>query len=407
MNKPSQKKVDRFHIVFKRRGSAMVLAMFAVALLLIVGTGLLSLGLSRRIFSTRIASGMAARSAADTGLTEALYEMNNKLNIKPWDSNSLPLAINSALPNCNSVFDYTISGDLVSGYTIESVGTYNYSERKVQCALKLQGPFEYAMFGVNGLDLKYSALIDWYNYDENDKNMKVGTNSTELGAITLKNYATINGDVVGGPGANPDDVIDSKDTVTITGDTMAMSYENELLPVVMPEWLESSPSWGTLEYSEQVGTSRRYEEIDLKNSEELNIIGNVTLYVAGDLILDNYAKIVIDENASLILYLQGRLEGKNSSSFNNDTQDPKKLQIYGLDSCEEMIFKNSSEFYGVIYAPNANVTFNNSADAYGSIIAGKFVQMNSAKFSYDASLREKVFADDQAVRFIVNQWSEE
>ena len=58
------------------------------------------------------------------------------------------------------------------------------------------------MFGVNGLDLKYSALIDWYNYDENDKNMKVGTNSTELGAITLKNYATINGDVVVGPGAS-------------------------------------------------------------------------------------------------------------------------------------------------------------------------------------------------------------
>jgi len=348
----------------KKSGFAMPLAMLTVVLLFLIGTGLLALGLDRRVFSVRMASAMAARTAADAGLTKALYEMNNKLDIKPWDGNSLPLAANNALPNCNSIFNYTVSGDVFSGYTIESVGTNNYSERRVQCALKLQGPFEYAIFGVQGFELKNSALIDWYNYDENDKNMKVGTNSTELDAITMKNSATINGDVVVGPGANPDDVIDLKNSATINGQTSSMSCESILSPVVLPEWLESSPSWGTLKYSDNVANSRRYEEIDLKNSQELNIVGNVTLYVAGDLILGNSAKINIDENASLVLYLQGRLEGKNSSAFNNETQDPKKLKIYGLDDCEEMSFKNSSEFYGVIYAPNADVTFHNSTDIY-------------------------------------------
>jgi len=108
----------------------------------------------------------------------------------------------------------------------------------------------------------------------------------------------------------------------------------------------------------------------------------------------------------LILYLGGNLEGRNSSTINNLTQDAKKLQIYGLDSCESMQFKNSSDFYGVIYAPNADVLMNNSADLNGSVVAKSFEQMNSATLNYDATLRD-VSMNDEAVRFVVARWHED
>jgi hypothetical protein len=85
---------------------------------------------------------------------------------------------------------------------------------------------------------------------------------------------------------------------------------------------------------------------------------------------------------------------------------PKNLKIYGLDGCESMIFKNSSDFYGTIYAPNADIEMNNSADVYGSVIAKNFDQKNSASFFYDASLRD-VSVKDEAVRFVVTDWHEE
>lgn len=77
-----------------KRGSAIPLALVAVMILLAMGVGLLSLGLSGRNYSSRTASGIAARCAADAGLTKALFEMNEKLKVKPWNDSSLPEATN-------------------------------------------------------------------------------------------------------------------------------------------------------------------------------------------------------------------------------------------------------------------------------------------------------------------------
>jgi hypothetical protein len=71
-----------------------------------------------------------------------------------------------------------------------------------------------------------------------------------------------------------------------------------------------------------------------------------------------------------------------------------------------MLFKNSSDFYGVIYAPNAEIIMDNSANLYGAIVAKDFEQRNSGTFNYDASLRD-ASVNDEAVRFVVTNWTEQ
>lgn len=389
----------------KKRGSAIPLAMVAVMILFAMGVGMLSLGMSGRIYSIRTASDIAARCAADAGLTMALFEMNEKLKVKPWNDSSLPEATNESLPYCNATFSYTVTGDPVSGYTIESTGTSGYAGRKVTCILKPQGPFEFAVFAENGAELKNSALVDWFNFDADDEIMKFGTNSIASGAFSFKNSSIINGDVVVGVGGNPDYVIDDFGA-TITGDTRAQRESNVLPPISVPQWLESLPSSGTIQNDSTVTNSAKYSSINLNNSKTLLIDGDVILYVTGEIILGNSAEIQIDNDASLILYLGGDFEGKNSSTINNLTQNAKKLQIYCLDSCESIQFKNSSDFYGVIYAPNAEVIMDNSANVYGAVVAKSFEQKNSGTFNYDASLRD-ASVNDEAVRFIVTNWHEE
>jgi len=63
----------------KRRAAAIPLAIIAVMILLALGAGLHSLGMNARVYSARTASNIAARCAADTGLTVALFEMNREL----------------------------------------------------------------------------------------------------------------------------------------------------------------------------------------------------------------------------------------------------------------------------------------------------------------------------------------
>jgi hypothetical protein len=105
----------------KKRGSAIPLAVLVVFILLAMGTGLLRLGLNSRVFSTRSASDIEARCAADAGLTKALFEMNEKLQVTIWNGSILPQAIDANLPNFDAVFSYSITGDVASGYTISSV----------------------------------------------------------------------------------------------------------------------------------------------------------------------------------------------------------------------------------------------------------------------------------------------
>jgi len=391
----------------KKRGSAIPLAVVAVLILLAMGTGLLSLGLHSRINSIRTASDIAARSAADAGLIKALFEMNDKLKVEPWDGSSLPQETNTSLPNCDAVFSYTVTGDLGSGYTVESTGISNQAQRTVSCTLQLQGPFEAAIFTENGMELKNSAVVDWYNYTEDDKIMQIGTNSTAPGSVVLRNSAIVYGDVVVGMDGNPGVVINDYGA-TVTGDTRALTERYVMQPVTVPEWLESLPSSGAIPNDTNdttIFTSARYSSIDLGNSEIVTISGDITLYITGDIILGNSAELGIEEGASLTLYLGGDFEGKNSSLVNNETQDPQKLKLYGLDSCETIQFKNSADFYGAIYAPNADVIMHNSGNVYGAVTSKSFEQKNSAAFNYDVSLRD-VSINDEAVYFTITNWHE-
>jgi len=390
----------------KKRGSAITLVMLVVVLLISMGMGLLNLGLKSRTISIRSTSEIAARCAADAGLTKALFEMNEKLKVKPWNDSTLPFETEISLPYCDAVYSYTVTKDSDSGsYILQATGTSAQSQRTVSCTLQLQGPFEAAIFTNGFINLNNSAEVDWYNYDADDANMKVGTNSTADGSVRLAHSAIIRGDVVVGVGGDPDTAIDLSYHAIIEGQTSALTEEVELLPVTVPEVIDSLPSGGDITNDTTISSSSKYSSIDLGNHETVLISGDITLYITGDITLGNSAELQIEPDASLTLYLGGNFEGKNSSAVNNETQDPGSLQIYGLDSCETIIFKNSSDLYGAIYAPNADVIMKNSADVYGAVVSKSFDMKNSGTFLYDASLRDSSI-NDEAVHFKITNWHE-
>jgi len=392
----------------KKKGSVIPLVLIAIVILSVMGAGLLSLGFQSRAYAIRTTSEVAARNAADAGLTKAIYQMNEKLEAKPWDGSSLPSTAGEALPNCDSTFSYAVT--LQNGtYHIESTGTSGRMEKTVCAALRLSGPFEYAIFTEDYITMKNGSSIDWINYDEGDVNLKIGTNSIESDSIDLKNGVYINGDVVVGPGGIPDVVI-SDAGATITGDIYVTSEAYELPDVTVPEYLQDMPSGGTISGNTTINVSAKYDRINLSNSKIITIDGDVTLYITGDVTLKNSAELrIVDEDtnpdASLTLYLGGDVEVKNSGTINNITEDSRKLKMYGLNECQNIDLKNSCDFYGAIYAPNADVVMMNSADAYGSVVSKSFEQKNSASFNYDVALRDAGM-DDEIAYFVINRWSE-
>jgi len=397
----------------ERSGSAIVLVMIAMVLMLAIGGGLLSLGLQSRLTSVRMTSGIQARCAVDAALAKAAFEMNEKLKTAPWDDTLLPWATNESLPNSEAIYSYTVTGDIDNGYFVDAVGMSGNSIRRITARLRLKGPFDSAIFADEGIIMNSSALVNWYNYEVGERSLQIGTNSTDAGAIQLANGVTVNGDVIVGFGGDPDVVIDAT-WATIIGDTYSMTEFYELPSVAVPEELLMLPSEGTITNDTPITTitdSAKYDSINLGNNKTITIDGPVSLYIIGDITLKNSAEIqVVDAttnpDAYLILYLGGEVEVKNSGTINNLSADASSFQLYGLDTCESISLKNASDLYGTIYAPNANVEMDNSANLYGAVVADSFVQHNSATFNYDASLRD-VNITDWGVYFTIEDWSEE
>lgn len=398
----------------KRRGSAIPLAVVAVLILLAMGTGLLSMGLNSRIFATRSTSGIIARCAADAGLTMALFRMNKELQVKPWGVSTLPKAIDEKLPYCDATFSYTVTGDLANGYSVLSVGRSAQAQRAVSATLELRGIFEYAILTKETLVLKPDTLVDGYNsQDPFDTNIDVdlSTQSTADSSVILNTGVIVKGDISVGIGGDPDTAI--KDMGATTGDQFAGLIEDPL-PLIYPPAL---PNMGTsiTATGETViltpAESGQYNNIFVKKGTELGAVeisGNVVLYITGDLEIGESCELIIKDNSSLTLYIDGDIHCRANSAINAEypPEDPKTFQIYGTSETQQSFdIKAKNDWSGTIYAPNADVILYANGDFYGSTVSNNFELKAGGNYYYDEALR-KVSIGDAGVRFVVKRWYE-
>ncbi|MEN6575468.1 MAG: hypothetical protein ABFD90_03930 [Phycisphaerales bacterium] len=354
----------------------------------VLGTGMLTVAYGARMSAVRTAQTMAARVAADNGLTMATRALSSQYADGTLNSQSLPSETDIAVPNFEGTFTYAVSERLSGGYTITAVGNFQDARRTVEAVMTCGGlVHEYALFALDALVLNNSASIDWYNNDDGDAPLKIGTNSTDDAAIVLHNSSCINGDVVIGAGGDPANVI-CKNGGRYTGSVSAQSENHEPPAVSVPSSLASHAGTSVIDSSRTISSSGKYSSIDLGNSEKLIISGNVELYIAGKVTLCNSAQIQVNEGSSLVLYVAGDVEGKNSSQFNNKTKDPRCLKLFGTNTCANITVKNSGDMYAVVYAPSAALTLDNSAALRGSATTRTCTLKNSASVRYDASLRE-------------------
>ena len=401
----------------KRGGSAMALAVVAVMILLVMSVGLLSLGMNRRMYSIRNASDIAARCAADAGLTMALFELDKIIQAKAWDSAPLPQATDVSLASCNAVYSYKVTGDPGSGYVITSVGQASQARRTVGATTVLKGVFDHAVYTRADLVLKADTLLDGYNsLDALDTatNADLATQSISDSTVILNSGVVVNGDVRVGRGGNPESVI--KDLGAEINGVTYSTPETEPLPEItappnlddMGRAIEASGDTVTITPAD-CGT---YTTIALKSAKNPGILeisrGDVVLHVTGDIELGNSCEIVIEEGSSLDLYVGGDIHCRQDSGINaqSATKEAKIFELYATgEDTQHFDLKAKSEWIGVVYAPNAEVTLHAGGDIYGAVVANKFELKAGGSYHYDRALKQ-VSIEDEGVRLVVDRWSE-
>jgi hypothetical protein len=414
------------------RGSVMPLVMFAIILLLVTGAGLLTLGRNTRIAAARAATDVSARSAADAGLAKAVYSMNTRLETG-WLIYGLPTETDHALPNCEATYTYkvtkvaTITKDpgehvdvsqflslegLSGGdYIIKSVGKCGQSQKTVYGVLRLQGRGEYGVLVQDAVSLKSGTLVDGFDSSDpkkTDVELQMGTTSTKSDKVVLNKGVVVDGEILVGPGGNPDLVI--KDLGAKTGDRYCMLEEVDF-PVVTPPPLLYR---GHIDAHDQTikidpGDSGLYTRIDLKRGTKPAILevtgGDVVLHVTGDINLGEECEIKIAKGSSLNLYLDGDLNAKENAGFNNENVPPN-FKLWGKsEGSQKWELNAKSEYFGQMYAPVAEVTARAKSDLYGAFTAKKFEMKSGGNLYYDGALRN-TDEDDEGIRFVLKRWSE-
>ncbi len=401
----------------KKRGSAIPLAMLTIMLLLATGVALMSVGLNSRVYAMRTTSDIAARCAADAGLTIALHEMNGKLQVKPWDDSTLPQASDVNLPYSDGVCSYNVTGDLCSGYTISSNGQCGHIRKFVRATIGLQGVFDHAILTKSNLILKSGTAVDGYNSRDpldTDADVVIGTQSTSASNIILNTGVTVNGDIVVGAGGDPSTVI--KDLgATTTGLQYAGTSQDPLPRITAPTDLFDRHADISVQGNTATITpadSGQYSQIVLKQGSVPAILeisgGDVVLHVTGDIQLGQSCEIIVKDGSTLTLYVDGNIHCRESSGINPDqpTQDAKVIQVYATGEGAQLFdLKAKSQWTGVVYAPNAAINLYAGGDVYGSIVADTFEFKAGGNYHYDEALRQ-VQMDDEGVRFVVMRWQE-
>ncbi len=394
----------------KKRGSTLPLVILGVVLLVIIGLSIIDLSTHSSVFAIHNATDIKARTAADAGVADAVFQMNEKLKVVPWVDDSYPADSDVELLGSDATYDYIVNK--VDGvYTVEGTGHALNKTRVVNATLELRSAFDFAVFARDFIEFKSKTVVSWYNNQPDDWPLQVCVGSVKSGSIILRGDTFINGDVLVGATGDPEVVITGSKNYTISGESYPLRF-NPILPSITPSAvLALMPSQGDIKNSVTINTSGKYRNIDLGNSEVIKIDEPITLFITGDILLGNSAGIEIggtsdtDNDASLTIYLAGRLIGNYGAGFNNLTTDAKRLGIYCLDSCTEARWKNGTNFVGTFYAPGADIVLDNSGDIYGSIVGKSYIQKNSGEIHYDASLRDRSITDI-GVRFAIKRWSE-
>ncbi|MHC4645455.1 MAG: DUF7305 domain-containing protein [Planctomycetota bacterium] len=397
----------------KLKGSILALAVLLVVLLAILGLVMIRLGSNARVQAARGASDIAARAAADAGLTQAIRMMNMKLIAeRVWDNSNLPSASDVALPNTSATFSFGVKGDKASGFQVTSTGKAGFSERTVHSRLSVESLW----FGIGvKQDVSVMTKTTFETLPEGS-DFTIRTNSIADNAIKLYAGTAIPGDVIVGPGGDPDTAVNSKASTTITGDVYAADEEIEFPDVIVPE-LEykgslPAPVPGDPNLIELNSThSGIYDEINLGQGQKLNIIGGeVTIYVTGDVRLHQGSELLVLNNTSapaLNLYLGGNLQADQGSLIvtQEHIEEGTRLKIYGTNDCTSVVLMNSGDLSAAIYAPYADMQLKNSGDIYGAFTGNNLEMKNSGRLVFDTRLLDLGMDDD--LTYMVQRWWEE
>jgi Tfp pilus assembly protein PilX len=410
----------------RTRGAALFFSLLTSLLMLTFVLPFLFKLSSRNHITEKSFRDVAAMNLAEAGVERAIWELNHG-DISAWSGDVLnrTLTMSSVTTSGGTVAgDITISvaNPASDNPVVTSKGTVAWQdglniERTLRVTLKhgFESFFNFGIFGDEGFDLHGNAYTDSYNsdiapYDPFHPGSlgDVGTNASHHWDVVLLNNTVINGNATTGYQSDPADVIRLRNQARIMG-AMKTLDTPKLLPPVQPPTLTNRGAFTTSGSPSPVtiSASGTYSSFTIATNTKVTVTGDVTLYVNGPLLMDSNSTLEIATGSHVEIVLgNGAFTQRSNTQINNLTQDPKALAFVGTSDFTTMTWRSNSQFWGVLYAPNATIDYCANSDFFGSVVCNSISMSSNAGIHYDESLGTWEKYGTQTSAYVVKSWQE-
>jgi hypothetical protein len=226
-------------------------------------------------------------------------------------------------------------------------------------------------------------------------------------ALNVEN-ASILGHVRTGPGSSisvgPQGSVGSKPWVTGGNTGIEPGWSSYDMNVVFPDvrspnliydfpvWYTSMPAGGSIDgqpYNSVVTSSGFYQVTSLPGSVYIGTNADVVIWLTAK--TNNYSHLLTigPLGAKLAIYLGGSTFSTSGAALNNLSQQATNLSLFGLPGCTNITLTGQTNLTGVIYAPEANLTFSAPAanSFVGSYTAKNISVVGHLNFHFDENLK--------------------
>jgi len=383
----------------------------------------LFLATNARLINERYHENAMALYLAEAGIDYAIWEINyGGADFSDWTGdpaieatksiNNIQDADGNIYGNAN-ISVYNMGQDVV---TVRSTGTFSsitgpQVSRMIQALLKKHKLFNYAILTSDLIDVSgtankidsYDSSLGLYGGVNVGSEGTIVTNSTANPAITLRGGATIDGDVVTGPGG----------TATTAGGASysGSPYANAdiFMPsVVVPDNLQNATLQSAISLAgnntlELFSGDYRYKSITLSAKAQLILNGDVNLYCTESPSITTEAQSqIIIKNGDASIYFDGDVSISGKGVL-NESGAPSDLTFYGTDSVSNINLSGIGTFYGTFYAPGADYFYiAGNSELFGAVVGKNVSLAGTAQIHFD----EQLMQDSPTIGYDPYYWEE-
>ena len=398
----------RIEVLNRQVGSILMMTLFSAMLIGVVLAGYLTLVQHQETTVSRSQGWNAALTLAEAGVEEALAQMNSgDLSANGWGPPSGGSFNLQSRALAGGRYDVRYDTNTSSSPTIVSIGYVNLPassatvSRQVKVSTKAVPLINVAVAAKYGITLSSGSgvTVDSFNsannthsdfgrYPPASQSWKLLTNGdvgSVYGPVSL-GTPNIKGDLYLGPAAT-NSVVANQVSGRIYND-----FNVDYPDVVAPAGAPGGSGWFLDNADPHIFSGSSYTCV-INDSHKIIVRGGskVTLYVTTANFSPSEIQIqtnLAGASGSLTIYqVSGSASFMGNGALAVDSRRADSFSYFGLPGVTSVTYNgNGNPFFGVIYAPSANLTLNGGGYMVGACIGRSITMGTSYSFHFDENL---------------------